>query len=363
MNSYEKERKQRSQKFIKYKNFFSSKPITLNEFEKNIEKYFDIYSRFWTWRQNFKYPELTYLRYLKKINPKPPENLIKDLAKSISELKNLYLGLKDFRVLIIFKLFFYYIAQCLKAEFGVKYYRQSYFRDTTVDLDIQSIITCIVRYFLNIKNKEKATKPWNNESADFITADINPLNHLREPSEYNRHNKELRKLLLLKTKNKILTIKHPISRENYKVTPHEMIVDNFFRLNLHNVKEEIELIIFNKKNKINKGLEKRLIISEDKNYIEYYWGEIKNNLPNGKGVSEKYYTDEITKKVHKKLGEKWWLRYSKNLKAKHLKGYILLETYEGSWKNGKKNEKDKIRTYRDPAYGSNKDWTPMIEII
>lgn len=258
MNSYEKERKQRSQKFIKYKNFFSSKPITLNEFEKNIEKYFDIYSRFWIWRQNFKYPELTYLRYLKKINPKPPENLIKDLAKSISELKNLYLSLKDFRVLIIFKLFFYYIAQCLKAEFGVKYYRQGYFRDTPVDLDIQSIITCIVRYFLNIKNKEKATKPWNNEATDFITGDINPLNHFTELSEYNRYNKELRKLLILKTKNKILTIKHPISGENYKVTPHEMIVDNFFRLNLHNIKEEIESIVFNKKNKINEDKEKRL---------------------------------------------------------------------------------------------------------
>ena len=168
--------------------------------------------------------KLTYLRHLKKINPKPPENLIKDLAKSISELKNLYLGLKDFRVLIIFKLFFYYIAQCLKAEFGVKYYRQGYFRDTPVDLDIQSIITCIVRYFLNIKNKEKATKPWNNESADFITADINPLNHFREPSEYNRHNKELRKLLLLKTKNKILTIKHPISGENYKTVQYEKLI-------------------------------------------------------------------------------------------------------------------------------------------
>ena len=266
MNSYEKERKQRSQKFIKYKNFFSSKPITLNEFEKNIEKYFDIYSRFWIWRQNFKYPELTYLRYLKKINPKPPENLIKDLAKSISELKNLYLSLKDFRVLIIFKLFFYYIAQCLKAEFGVKYYRQGYFRDTPVDLDIQSIITCIVRYFLNIKNKEKATKPWNNEATDFITGDINPLNHFTELSEYNRHNKELRKLLLLKTKNKILTIKHPISGENYKVTPHEMIVDNFFRLNLHNIKEEIESIVFNKKNKINEDKEKRLVIGKEKNF-------------------------------------------------------------------------------------------------
>lgn len=350
------ERKKRSQKFIKYKRFFSIKPITYNEFEKNIENYYNVYLQFWTWRENFKYPELNYLRYLKKINPKPPKNLTKDLAKSISELKNLYLGLKDFRVLIIFKLFFYYLAQCLKSEFGVKYHNQSWFSDTPVDLDIQSIISCIVEYFLNIKEKEKFSKSWKNNPATFTFSYISPLNHLREPSEYKIHNKELRKLLLFKNKNKILTFRYSISKKK-KATINEMIAENFFRLNLHNINEEIETIVFNKKKKINKGL----VISEDKNYIEYYWGEIKNNQPNGKGVSEKYFSDEITKKVHKKLGDMWWLRYSKNLKAKHLKGYILLETYEGSWKDGKKIEKDKIKKYRDPAYGSNKDWTPMIE--
>ena len=38
----------------------------------------------------------------------------------------------------IFKLFSYYIAQCLKAEFKIKYYKQGWFRDTPVDLDINN---------------------------------------------------------------------------------------------------------------------------------------------------------------------------------------------------------------------------------
>jgi len=366
MNSYEKEKKIRSEKFIKYRKFFNAKKINILEFEKKIDFYFNTYKLFWEWRENFKYPELNYLKNVKKVNPLPPENLIKELAKSISELKNIYLDLQDYRATIIFKLFFYYISQCLKSEFKVKYYKQSYFSDTPVDLDISVIISCIVEYFLDIKktsDKDLPRKPWNSDPSRFVTDYISPLNHFRDYSEYNKHKKEIKKLLKLKNKIKILTIKHPISKDIYKVTPNEMIVETFFRLNLHNEKKEIEQIVFNKKIHLPSALEKRLIISKDKKHIELYWGHIQDGKPNGKGISEKYFTDQITKKVHKKLGNHWWQKYSTNLKAKDLKGYIIQEKYEGFWKNGKRDGKGKLTIFIDPAYESNKDGTPKIEKI
>jgi hypothetical protein len=40
MNSYEKEKKIRSEKFIKYRKFFNAKKINILEFEKKIDFYF-----------------------------------------------------------------------------------------------------------------------------------------------------------------------------------------------------------------------------------------------------------------------------------------------------------------------------------
>ena len=395
MNKYQQEQKLRSKKFIKYKKFFNSKNVSIRDFEKRINVYFDVYKSFWEWRKNFKYPQLNYLQKLKTLKPQPPDDLIKNLAKCISELKTIYLDLSDHRAIIIFKLFSYYIAQCLKAEFKIKYYKQGWFRDTPVDLDINNIVTSITEYYLNIKDIENdplaknyscwcgkykkkqkkgfvcevkgcdsevsklPRKPWNSNPKYFTSSDIGPLNHFNQAPEYKRHEKELLKLLKIKNKRKLLTVKHPISKQVYQVTPNEMIVDNFFRLNFHNDNEEIEKIVFNKKIEI-KDTKKKIILNKDEKNIEYYWGDAENSKPHGKGISEKYETDDTIKKVFKKVGMMWWKKYSKNLNAKDLKGYIINEKYDGEWKNGKRHGKGELIIFQDPAYVSNKDWTPSI---
>ena len=94
--------------------------------------------------------------------------------------------------------------------------------------------------------------------------------------------------------------------------------------------------------------------------MELYWGDLQNGKPHGKGVSEKYETNEANKKVSKTIIPTWWKKYSKNLNAKDLKGYIITEKYEGQWENGKKNGKGDLIIFADPAFYSNKDWTPAI---
>ena len=37
-----------------------------------------------------------------------------------------------------------------------------------------------------------------------------------------------------------------------------------------------------------------------------------------------------------------------------------MERYEGEWENGKKNGKGDLIIFADPAFYSNKDWTPAI---
>ena len=86
-------------------------------------------------------------------------------------------------------------------------------------------------------------------------------------------------------------------------------------------------------------------------------------VPTGLSVafSEKYVTDDMRKRVFKKVGMLWWKRYSKNLNAKDLRGYTINEKYEGEWKNGKRDGKGVLIIFQDPEYRSNKDWTPSIE--
>ena len=107
-------------------------------------------------------------------------------------------------------------------------------------------------------------------------------------------------------------------------------------------------------------MKKKIILNKDEKNIEYYWGDAENSKPHGKGISEKYETDDTRKKVFKKVGMMWWKKYSKNLNAKDLKGYIITEKYEGQWENGKKNGKGDLIIFADPAFYSNKDWTPAI---
>ena len=396
-NEYEKMVDQRAKKISKYKKFFKSRSIKNNEFKKKIDQYYNIYKSFMIWRKNFDYPELNYLSRLKTLKPEPSDDLIKDLSNSVSELKDIYLDLKDYRAIIIFKLFLYYVTQCLKAKLKIKFNNSRYFGSGAVDLDIDSTTSTISSHFLNIKTTKedpKATKyscecgkykkkpkdenfkcenkkchgyiqklnrePWYHDPWSFTFGGIGPLNRVREYKEYKKFEKEIKNLLNIKNKTKILNIKYAITSSFLKITPNELIVEYFFRLDFHHDNEKIEKIVFNKTIETNDNLEKRTIISKDKNNLELYWGDLQNGKPHGKGVSEKYETNEANKKVSKTIIPTWWKKYSKNLNAKDLKGYIITEKYEGQWENGKKNGKGDLIIFADPAFYSNKDWTPAI---
>tara|TARA_X000001036_G_C20074633_1_gene560546 strand:- start:22 stop:495 length:474 start_codon:yes stop_codon:yes gene_type:complete len=108
-------------------------------------------------------------------------------------------------------------------------------------------------------------------------------------------------------------------------------------------------------------LDKKKFGRNNTEQITLYWGDAKNNKPHGKGISEKYEIDDITRKVMKSVSSIWWKKYARDLKAKDLVGYIIIEKYEGEWANGKKNGKGELITYYDPADVPNKKgWTPEI---
>ena len=400
---YQKERhienKKKIVKFLKYKKYFNTKFVDTKNFEKNLSKYASVYSEYHDWRKNFKYPELTYLQRLEFVNPVPSEDLIKKLANCIGELSKIYIELKDYRAVIIFKLFIHYISQCIKVSCKIKFHKKGYNWGGSVSpskRDVDEIGSLIAEYFANIKDTEddpKANeyscgcgklkgkknwyvtcknpdchtyaeinyrKPWDSEPK---SVSISATEDYMERKDYNKSLKEFKKLINIKNKNLIQTIKYPHGKGSYKISIVENLVKNFFNLNYHLDENELNKIlnISKDENKEKDQKKDRIILNKSDKELELYWGEIKNDKPNGKGVSEKYETDEHIKKIFNKVGPVWWKMYSKNLKAKDLKGYIILEKYEGEWKDGKKHGKGVLTIFIDPAYVSNRNNTPKIQ--
>ena len=65
----------------------------LNVGESNGIKCFKDYKK---WRLNFKFPKTTFLSRVQNVKPIPDINLINNLAKSISELREEFLSLKNY---------------------------------------------------------------------------------------------------------------------------------------------------------------------------------------------------------------------------------------------------------------------------
>ena len=124
---YKAERKLRLRKIQNFKKYFSGKMINAKDFESNLSKYNQIYNDFWSWRKNFKNPKVSYLQRVQSIKPLPPDKLINDLAKSIYELKKIFIELKDYKAAIIFKLFINYVSECIKAKGKVKFNNKGFF--------------------------------------------------------------------------------------------------------------------------------------------------------------------------------------------------------------------------------------------
>jgi len=90
------------------------------------------------------------------------------------------------------------------------------------------------------------------------------------------------------------------------------------------------------------------------NSTRYYWGETTNGIPNGKGYSETYKTNKITKKTFKSVPKKWKDNYLKN-SSKKSDGYILIDKYIGEWKNGMFHGQGEFIEYHGPEFLINKD--------
>lgn len=419
-NKYQAKRDSQYKKIKHLKKYFRSSPITLKNFEKNLSKYHQLHNDFMEWRVNFKYPELDYLKRINTVKPLPSDKLISDLAKSICELKKLFIELKDFKAGAIFKLFLNHISQCIKAKYKVKYATKGYFGISPAYSDVTTISSLIVEYFLNIKFEEddpnakyscgcKRTKgyklfkayqdlyesddpndfsnnhqkycckhkkcgtslsrdpvkPWNDDPEFEIH--YSSEGHDQDPKYYKRDVKEF-KSLINKKHNRFIYKKNNFGGSPDKVLAVEILIKLFFTTDLFLEDGKIEQFLFDIKPKKEIGKsETRIVLNRTKydsisnrEEITLYWGKTKNNKPHGKGVSETYETDDTNRKVMKDISPLWWKKYSRNLKAKDLVGHIIIEKYEGEWANGKKNGNGVLISYSDPYYGSNKDWTPEI---
>lgn len=422
-NSYQIEKEARYKKIKTLKKFFKAKSINLKNFEKNLNKYFKIHNDFMSWRKNFKYPELDYLKRLDAIKPLPSDKLISDLAESICELKKLFIELKDFKAGAIFKLFLNHVSQCIKVKYKIKYSTKGFFGSSPASQDIYTIKSIIVEYFLDInfdKDEQNAqyrcgckkTKGYKIYKAykKLIDSDV-PGEYLANHEKYvckqkkcktalekvpikpwsedpdssigfssqgssidnnNNYKKKLKEFnsLIKSEHNRFLLKKNIFGGSPDKILVLEKLLSLFFETNLFLEDGKIELLLF-KQNKITelKKIENRIILNNSKydinnrEEITLYWGETKNNKPHGQGISEKYEIDDINRKAVKSLSPLWWKKYSRDLKAKDFIGYMIIEKYEGDWANGKKNGKGVLTTYTDPAFSSNKDWTPEIHEI
>ena len=113
------------------------------------------------------------------------------------------------------------------------------------------------------------------------------------------------------------------------------------------------------KTKKNATVKNLKLKGDDEFGITYYTGETINELPFGKGFSEKYKTSSLTKKVWKKVGTKHRKRYTKNFSI-NLEGYTLTDKYTGEWKYGTWNGEGEHIEYYEPEYFVNRDGTPKI---
>ena len=200
-----------SKKFPIFRKYFKAQPKSQKSFIKEINYYYDIYKDFWDWRKNFKYPDLNYLKRVKTVKPEPSDILIKNLAKGICELKKNYLNLADHREVIIFKLFLFYISQCLMVKAKYRFYTFGWGRASPVENDLSTIRTHIIGRFLKIKHSKnepqakdygcfcgkylrikqkkgflcekckqlykQPIRPWNEEPQSFAGSNIDALNH------------------------------------------------------------------------------------------------------------------------------------------------------------------------------------------
>ena len=90
------------------------------KFNERLLFYNQCFKDYKKWRLNFKFPKTTFLSRVQNVKPIPDINLINNLAKSISELREEFLSLRNYKASIIFKLFLFYFAEMYKVKNKLK---------------------------------------------------------------------------------------------------------------------------------------------------------------------------------------------------------------------------------------------------
>ena len=89
-------------------------------FNERLVFYKQCFEDYKKWRFNFKFPKTVYMSRIKTLKPLPSTELVKNLAKSVSELRGEFLQLKDYKPVLIFKLFLFFFAETFKAKNKIK---------------------------------------------------------------------------------------------------------------------------------------------------------------------------------------------------------------------------------------------------
>ena len=103
-----------------YKKYIKKINTPKKSFNERLVFYKKCFIDYKNWRLNFKFPKTEYLSRVKTIKPIPPNKLLIDLGKSISELREEFINLKGYKQLIIFKLFLFYFAEVYKVINKIK---------------------------------------------------------------------------------------------------------------------------------------------------------------------------------------------------------------------------------------------------
>ena len=94
---------------------------------------------------------------------------------------------------------------------------------------------------------------------------------------------------------------------------------------------------------------------------ECFVGQLKNNLPDGKGKLEVYEPIKgLRLKVLKKIDPNWLIQHQRNFILLGLGEYFLLEKFIGFWKNGLLHGNAEHSEYHQPEFFINDDGTPKI---
>ena len=89
-------------------------------FDQRLIFYQETFNQYKDWRLKYKFPKTKYLSNLSRIKYKPSDKLIRNLSKSISELREEYINLKNYKSIILFKLFLFYFAEVFKIRHKYK---------------------------------------------------------------------------------------------------------------------------------------------------------------------------------------------------------------------------------------------------